>query len=503
MRPDPLMLNDPPAAKSLPLPDAQWGGFAVTPEVAGLMRELDAESARAAADPARPAYHFTPPRQWMNDPNGTVFHNGYYHLFYQHNPFAPNWGSIHWGHARSKDLLEWEDLPVALAPASGIGEGHCWSGCVAVNPAGLPAMFYTSIPEGKDCLDGAVQRIARPVDDDLIVWDQTQDEPFLHDPKLDGPDVFDWRDPFVFEHDGRAYMILGGNLDRRGGGRGCVVLYRAKDASFDRWEYRGILYEHPETEVTQLDCPNLVRIDDQWVLIFSPWHGAMRWLTGELDVDSVRFTPRKTGLFDYGAHLFASNVFTRPGHATCVIAWVRGYHQSLPWRGAMCVPRELSIGPLGELIQRPIPGVDACFGASEEFGDLVLPPGEQVVTCPGPCFDLRCTLVPSEAHACGLRLLADQHGLGGMELRLSSDGLSLDGAPLLHIRRGGDEPTAIRVLVDKSVVELFVDDGRTTLVRVAEPTPPGVAVSAFAEGGAAKLLDCSLRSFTQNGTGSS
>ena len=71
---------------------------------------------RAASDPTRPAYHFHPPAGWMNDPNGTIYHSGWYHLFYQHNPFGDRWGSIHWGHARSRDLVRWEHLPIALGP---------------------------------------------------------------------------------------------------------------------------------------------------------------------------------------------------------------------------------------------------------------------------------------------------------------------------------------------------------------------------------------------------
>src|ERR1700730_19328620 len=74
---------------------------------------------RLAADPHRPQYHFLPPSNWMNDPNGLIQWKGQYHLFYQYNPFAPVWGSIHWGHTVSDDLVHWRDLPIALAPTPG------------------------------------------------------------------------------------------------------------------------------------------------------------------------------------------------------------------------------------------------------------------------------------------------------------------------------------------------------------------------------------------------
>src|SRR5258708_26088430 len=77
-----------------------------------------------ASDPYRPHYHFLPPSNWMNDPNGLIQWKGQYHLFYQHNPFAPVWGSIHWGHAISDDLVHWRDLPIALAPTPGAGDEY-------------------------------------------------------------------------------------------------------------------------------------------------------------------------------------------------------------------------------------------------------------------------------------------------------------------------------------------------------------------------------------------
>jgi beta-fructofuranosidase len=76
----------------------------------------------------RPVYHFTSSAGWMNDPNGPVFWNGYYHLFYQHNPGGEEWRNFHWGYARSVDMIHWEHQPIALAPSPELGEKHCFSG---------------------------------------------------------------------------------------------------------------------------------------------------------------------------------------------------------------------------------------------------------------------------------------------------------------------------------------------------------------------------------------
>ena len=88
----------------------------------------------------RPIFHFMPEKNWMNDPNGVVFYKGEYHLFYQYNPNGDQWGTIHWGHAKSKDLVHWEHLPIALYPSNDKGELHCFSGCAVIND-GEPTIF--------------------------------------------------------------------------------------------------------------------------------------------------------------------------------------------------------------------------------------------------------------------------------------------------------------------------------------------------------------------------
>jgi sucrose-6-phosphate hydrolase SacC (GH32 family) len=113
------------------------------------MASVRAAEAIADSDVARPLFHFRPPAYWMNDPNGTIFRDGYLELFYQHNPYGDQWGNMHWGHARSRDLVHWEHLPIALWPSKDQGEEHCFSGSAAFSGDGRPLLFYTSVaPSG-------------------------------------------------------------------------------------------------------------------------------------------------------------------------------------------------------------------------------------------------------------------------------------------------------------------------------------------------------------------
>src|SRR5499425_1509800 len=102
-------------------------------------------AARLAADPLRPQFHLLPARNWMNDPDGPIYWNGHYHMFFQYNPNAAVWGDMHWAHAVSRDMIHWRHLPVALAPTpDGEDAGGCFSGS-AVNGNGTPTVIYTGV----------------------------------------------------------------------------------------------------------------------------------------------------------------------------------------------------------------------------------------------------------------------------------------------------------------------------------------------------------------------
>ena len=129
-------------------------------------------------DPSRPQYHLLPPAMWMNDPNGPIFYNNKFHLFYQHNPFKPKWGVMYWGHAVSPDLIHWTHLPTALAPDRIKGEKSCFSGCCVENN-GIPTILYTSIKSlGFGVIMGGDTWKATS-DSDLIHWRRSSSNPII------------------------------------------------------------------------------------------------------------------------------------------------------------------------------------------------------------------------------------------------------------------------------------------------------------------------------------
>src|SRR5215468_721872 len=102
-------------------------------------------AARLAADPLRPQFHLLPARNWMNDPDGPIYWNGQYHMFFQYNPNAAVWGDMHWAHATCPDMIHWRHLPIALAPTPGWDDANgCFTGS-AVDDNGTATILYTGV----------------------------------------------------------------------------------------------------------------------------------------------------------------------------------------------------------------------------------------------------------------------------------------------------------------------------------------------------------------------
>jgi len=302
----------------------------------------------------KPQWHYRPEKNWINDPNGLVHHHGWYHMFYQYNPHGDEWGDIHWGHARSRDLLHWETLPIALTPDAAKGELHCFSGGCCKDEAGRPHFFYTSIgsdADGRDCTHGAQQWTAEPTDEDLTKLCQT-DEFALTDAIHGGMHVVDWRDPCVVRYGGQYLMVLGGCVE----GRGCVLLYTSPDMR--HWTYRHILAQADVADGIPWECPNLIPVEGKFVLIYSPCaevHAKVGTLDAELRFHEERdeiLEPERNGFY-------APQVFTDEAGRAILIGWMPEA-DNIPhkgWSGVMSLPRILHITADG-LCAEPVPGAE-------------------------------------------------------------------------------------------------------------------------------------------------
>jgi len=424
-----------------------------------LQREGPGPQAAPAEDADRPRYHFLPEAGWMNDPV-PVYAQGQYHIFFQYNPNRPYWGDIRWGHACSADLVRWRHLPVALAPTPGGPDaGGCWTGCVVEGDGSFHAL-YTGVEPQVQCLASST---------DLLAWVKHAANPVLRAGQRPAGVGDTFRDPCVWRQDGLWYMVLGADLP---GGGGSPLLYRSRDLR--GWEYLHPLYTGP---AARDECPDFFPLDGRHVLLSSRNHSA--WAIG--DFAGLRFTPAAGGLLDDGA-LYAVKTLRDPLGRRIAWGWVRE-GRSVPdqvragWSGVLSLPRVLRIQPDGTLGAEPPRELAALRGEAWEprCPDLAntgeAAPAMVQVPASG-CFELQADFAALHAGtAVGLVV----PGAGAMAWDRASGAFAPGGGSL-------------RIFVDRSVVEIFVDGRETATRRAYRADGGGVGwVGFFVRGGRGAL----------------
>lgn len=198
--------------------------------------------------PYRTGYHFQPPKNWMNDPNGPMYYKGVYHLFYQYNPYAAVWGNITWAHSISYDLVNWIHLDIALSPDDPFDINGCWSGSTTFLSGGKPIILYT----GGVTMNRQVQNLAEPKnlsDPMLREWVKSSHNPVIT--HVDGMDSENFRDPTTAWQgpDGLRRVLVGNEMNSHGR----ALLYRSRD--FVTWTQSKEPI-HSSTRTGMWECPD-------------------------------------------------------------------------------------------------------------------------------------------------------------------------------------------------------------------------------------------------------
>ena len=309
----------------------------------------------------RPAYHFSPAKGWMNDPNGLVYIDGEYHLFFQHYPDSTVWGPMHWGHAVSKDLVHWDELPIALFPDS---LGYIFSGSAVYDAANTSGLGSTASPplvalftyhdlEGEKAktIDFQTQGLAFSLDKGQT-WQKYEGNPVLKN-----PGIRDFRDPKitqVTQADGKSTWVM--TL----AARDRVHFYES--ANLKEWTFLGEFGKNEGAHGGVWECPDLLSMtapdgSQKWVLLVSmnpggPQKGsATQYFIG--DFKQGVFTPDDTMIrwLDYGPDNYAGVTWAnlpKEQNRTLWIGWMSNwdYAQVVPtttWRSALTLPREISL----------------------------------------------------------------------------------------------------------------------------------------------------------------
>jgi beta-fructofuranosidase len=418
----------------------------------------------AQASPYRPQFHFLPPANWMNDPNGTIFYNGEYHLFYQINPYKPKWGRIHWAHAKSKNLVHWEHLPIALAPDLGPKELHCFSGCCVIADDGTPTIFYTSV--SAKSFAAAVSRYAEQwvatSDAEMLAWEKSAANPILSEQKHhpEAPPRH-WRDPYIWKEAQTWYLVLGGQ--QPGEKFGSVYLYRSDD--LHKWEYLGILAQGTEIECKSWECPNYFRLGDKYILLVAPFRQVI-YSIGEFK--NHQHTGTEWFTFDHGKDFYATNTYIDDQGRTIVVGWIKVAGKGA-WAGCLSLPRVVSLDANEQLKIQPLPELQHLRTKHTHLQRQLAEPVEMAGTASyfGECVEILAEFDLQTAKAVGFKLIDDDdEHLIQFDFETGTLQAVKEQAQLEFT--GNSNQLKLHIFIDKSVIEIFIND-RETLTATFHP----------------------------------
>lgn len=314
----------------------------------------------------RNQFHLMAPIGWINDPNGFIFFRGEYHMFYQYYPYDSKWGPMHWGHAKSKDLLHWEDLPVALAPDEWYDKDGCFSGSAIEKDNKLYLIYTGHVVDD----DRVIQRQCLAVSEDGIHFKKSTKNPIIGEKQLGiYGSIHDFRDPKIVKHHDMYYTVLATKNELN---CGRALLFESTDLL--QWKFKSILLDGTPELGNMFECPDLFHLDGWDVLLMSMIQMPAEELQyqnisstvaflGKVDWQSGKFIVNNYHEIDGGLDFYAPQTVENNKQQRIMLAWMQMWDRTMPthelshkWAGSMCLPRELHIKNK-QLIQKPLSSI--------------------------------------------------------------------------------------------------------------------------------------------------
>jgi fructan beta-fructosidase len=441
-------------------------------------------------EPLRGQFHFSSRSGWMNDPNGSFYYRGQYHLFYQHNPHGLAWATMHWGHAVSSDLVHWTQKPIALEP--GVHAGDLWSGNGIVDTGNVSGL--RSGPDDPILLFSGTNGVTVHYSLDGARTFQTYDR---------GREVIDTgatesRDPKVFWHEPTRRWVM--VLYVHEGGRG-ANFYTSTDLL--HWEFRSRF-----TADWMFECPDMFQLPVDGDPATMRWVLAAAWDNSYVlgDFDGTTFTPTSpVGRMDHGggrveSPFYASQTFTGdPVGRVVQTAW-QGGNRGATWTGNLSFPAQLGLRtrPGGTVLTRnPIGELDALRADPYSLGEQTLQPGgNPLAHLRADTYELiaEFDLTGATATRFGFRLHTRADGTHDREVAYDRAAQTLYGAPLAPT----NGRVKARILVDRGQLEIFGNDGEFSYTDNVNftSTPDSQGISLFTEDGSVRLVSLRFNRLT-------
>ena len=439
----------------------------------------------------RPRFHFTPKQGWMNDPNGMIYLNGQYHLFFQHYPDGTVWGPMHWGHATSSDLVQWKEQPIALYPdsigmifsGSAVLDKNNTSGLGRGGIAPLVAIFTQHYMPGEKAgrTDFQNQSIAYSLDKGKT-WTK-----YVGNPVLKTPNIKDFRDPKVIWHAPTQKWIMNLAVADH------VEFYSSPNLI--NWRKESEIGKNLFAHGGVWECPDLLHFNLNgktiWVLLVSMNPGgpnggsATQYIVG--DFDGHEFKPYTTDIkwMDYGPDNYAGVTFSNVGDRNILIGWMSNWNYAnvVPtekWRSAMTVPRELKLVQQNKnanvnsnrflLVSSPVKELKNAF-TEIMSNENVIPNRIDLKEMKATDFEIILSNTYNEKLIIGYHAAKKQFYIDRIKAGVSNfnEGFAaIAVAPRLSYAMNMD----LSILLDKTSIELFADGGRTVMTALFFPTFP-------------------------------
>lgn len=452
-------------------------------------------------DTFKPRYHLSVPAGWLNDPNGFIYYQGRYHLFYQFYPYDSVWGSMHWGHWSGESLVNWREEPVAMAPDKPFDEGGCYSG-TSLEKDGILYLAYTGIVEKPGGKRLQQQCIAQSSDG--VHFEKWPNNPVIKSTDLP-PDAspYDFRDPKI-ERWGNGYRMTVASKSQKGGQ---LLGFYSED--LQNWRCLGV---YADGLGGMAECPDIFALNGKQVVVVClmdyeggdmPNNNPVIYLTGK-EIDGQFEREGGMRVMDWGLDFYAPQTMYTPDGRRVMISWAFRWGNVLPthtlghgWAGTMTLPREC-VFEEGKLIQKPVKEIENRRASAAQREPFFVSHWIELPECAGTCREIHLQIDMKEAHAITIHLLeteaeyfslnydkhteflmADRSKCGyPLTLSSASDTQSVTKTPV-SLKNGILD---LRIFVDVSIVEIYVNGGENVMTYLAFPKGKAYGVSICAKG---------------------
>ncbi|CCI87727.1 glycoside hydrolase family 32 protein [Lactobacillus gigeriorum] len=424
----------------------------------------------------RPNSHLAAETGWMNDPNGFVFYKNEYHLFYQTNPYGDEWDTMHWGHAKSKDLVHWQYLPMALAPDRPYDERGCFSGSSIIKDNKIYLM-YTGVSEH----DGIVRQVqCLAISNDGVHFEKYEQNPVIAETNLpEGFDTVDFRDPKLIKHDNTYYAVLATKKQEGDRSHGAILIFSSIDLI--NWSQGKVLVEGSSDMGIIWECPDLIQDHDQVALIVSPMQmpseglaykniNSSIYMTGKMNWDDLTFSIDDYHEIDAGLDFYAPQTCLNDKNEVIMTAWMQTWGRTnvqhelnLRWSGQMILPRKIVLSKHGLKQEIPSEVLEEANDNSEVItsrkeDSYLLESNNLISLKKENKKPLEISFGDDENH--NLRVSIDQNRI---TLSRKDFGYRIHGEEKETIEERTLEvrdASALKILIDRSSIEVFID-GKT------------------------------------------